>query len=118
MEAYGLHLLLDKRIGGEIDCDGVRNPLEPAIEGVQVTPVRSRRWHTAGGGELLLEDVAAHLFEMLSASCSSLRSRIPEEDRPSALAGDPQDADRCSSDPADAADAEMACPTARQSLFS
>ena len=41
----------------------MKTPLEPAIEGVEVTPVRPRRRHTAPAVELLLENLAAHLFQ-------------------------------------------------------
>ena len=59
-------LLLEKRIVAAIDHHRVKTPLEPAIEGIQVTPVRPRRRHTVPAAELLLENLAAHLFQILA----------------------------------------------------
>ena len=64
MNPCGSDLLLEKRIVAEIDHHRVQTPLEPAIEGIQVTPIRPRRRHTVPAAELLLENQAAHLFHI------------------------------------------------------
>ena len=67
MKPCGSHLLSEKRIVAEIDHHRVKAPLEPAIEGIQVTPVRSCRRHAVPAVELLLEDFVAHLLEILAS---------------------------------------------------
>jgi hypothetical protein len=63
---------------------------------------------------LLLENLAAHLFQALAGIP---RSHIPEAGRPSVLAGDLPDSTRYSSDPPDAANPGMAGPVSPRLLF-
>jgi hypothetical protein len=66
MKPRGSDLFLEQRIVAEIDHHRMKTPLEPAIEGVDVTPVRPRRRHTAPAVELFLENPAARLFQTLA----------------------------------------------------
>jgi len=49
----------------KIDHHRVETPFEPAIEGVQIPPVRPGRRYTVSAVELFLENLAAHLFQTL-----------------------------------------------------
>ena len=115
MKPCGSHVLLEKRIVAEIDHHRVKTPLEPAIEGVQVTPARPRRRHTVPAVELLLENLAAHLFQILAGLFLVLTFRKQIDQ--SALAGDLPDSTRYSLDPPDAANPGMAGPASPRSLF-
>ena len=53
-------------IVAQIDHHRMKTPVEPAIEGVQVPPARPRRRYTVPTVELLLENLAAHLFQTLA----------------------------------------------------
>jgi hypothetical protein len=44
----------------------MKTPLEPVIEGVQVPPARPGRRYTVPAVELLLKNLAAHLFQTLA----------------------------------------------------
>jgi len=63
---WGSEFFSKQRIVAEIDYHRVKTPLEPAIEGVQVTPARPRRGHTVPAVQLLLKNLAAHLFQTLA----------------------------------------------------
>jgi hypothetical protein len=58
------NLFVKQRRVAESDHQRVKTPLEPAIEGVQVTPARPQRGNPAPTSQLLLEDLAAHLFQL------------------------------------------------------
>ena len=66
MKPCGSDLLLEQRIVAEIDHHRMKTPLEPVIEDVQVTPARPRRGNTVPAVKLLLENLAAHLFQALA----------------------------------------------------
>ena len=63
---WGSEFFSKQRIVAEIDYHRVKAPLEPAIEGVQVPPARPRRGHTVPAVQLLLKNLAAHLFQTLA----------------------------------------------------
>ena len=62
----GSDLFLEQRIVAEIDHQRVTAPLEPAIEGVQVTPPRPGRGKAVPAIQLRLENLVAHFFEILA----------------------------------------------------
>ena len=57
------NLFVKQRRVAESDHQRVKTPLEPAIEGVQVTPARPQRGNPAPTSQLLLEDLAAHFLQ-------------------------------------------------------
>jgi hypothetical protein len=71
MEPRGPDLFLEQRIVAEIDHHRVKTVLDPAIEGVQVTPARPQRGNTVPAIQLLLENLAAHFFLMVLTNRSA-----------------------------------------------
>jgi hypothetical protein len=66
MKQCGSDLLFEKRIVAEIGHHRVKTPLEPAIKRVQVPPVRPRGRHSVPAVELLLKNLPAQLFQILT----------------------------------------------------
>jgi hypothetical protein len=67
MKACGSHLLLEKRVGAEIDHHRVKTPLEPAIRRRPVHAGSATRKAHSTAVELILEDFAAHLLQILAS---------------------------------------------------